>query len=158
MKEEEQTSARPVFGRLGEKYAGTVRYKAFLKPNSMPHGKLSKFSVVELLESGVLYNPTGFCSQWVHLCSVSWRHTVHLVISVWLSATLHVSPQHGALWTTTQVSFLLPCSDVQPPYICSCFFECMMDFFITCPSTLHLVQSTLLLQDSLSSTTTTSHF
>lgn len=93
--------------------------------------------------------------HWIVL-PVIWRCKLNLVISVWLSMTLEMSPQHGALRTTTQVSFLLPCSDVQPPYVSTCFFECLMDFFVTRPSDLHLVQSsrlspsqsTLLLPDS----------
>lgn len=47
------------------------RVKAFNQVNSMLFSKASEFGIVELLESGMLQNPTGFSTSCKHVCLFS---------------------------------------------------------------------------------------
>lgn len=57
------------------------RVKAFNQVNSMLFSKASEFGIVELLESGMLQNPTGFSTSCKHVCSVPWRGEINLVVT-----------------------------------------------------------------------------
>ena len=128
---EEQTGARSAFGRLGGKRGGIVGHKLLLR--LMPLGEASESGAENQQRQESCPAALAFPPGWGHLCTVSWRGGLDLVLVSQSSDQRASRCLHGrALQTTIRVGFLLPFADVPPSPICSCFSECSIDFSASC--------------------------